>query len=229
VSAFALQHRSGAALKDDFRHATAMITGIAWPFFIFLGLLASPITHILFGNGWDAAIPIARILCIAACISALSYLNAYAFQAMGAVNNTLVIQFIAQPLKIALLMIAALGNLTTVAGALIVSSVITVVVSYRHAHQLVGTSLMDVVRACLASMGVALCAAIVPVLVVLLIRTDDEHVWLPMAIGSLGAFSGWLIGLRLFRHPLWPEIPRMMATTRRGWRSLRADVPPAPG
>ena len=213
VSAFAQQHRSGTSLQENFRHATAMITGIAWPFFVVLGLLASPITHILFGGQWDAVIPIARLLCVAACIAAISYLTFYALQAMGEVKSILLVQLIVQPLKIGALVVASRGNLMTVAATLILTELIAMVAQYTRARRLLGTSLADMAQATLRSMGVTAFAAAVPILVVLFMQMDDTHIWLPFAVGALGAIAGWVLGVRLFRHALWAEVCHISAVS----------------
>lgn len=209
VSAFAMQHRGGGALRDSFIKSMTMLTGIAWPFFVLLGLMAGPITRILFGSGWDSAIPIARILCVVGCVVTLAELNWYVLQATGAMQANLRLQLITQPVKVALLVVAAHFGLAAVAGALIVSSIFWVVVSYHSVQRIAGTSLGEVLAPSLTSVAVTACSAVVPALVLFSFGTSLDQVWLPFCLSAAGAAAGWFIGLRLFRHPLGDEIWRL--------------------
>lgn len=211
VAAFATQHRGGGALKEPFLRAMALMTGLAWPFFGLAALMASPIVHIAFGNGWDAAIPIGRTLCIASSVAVLSNLNWYVLQATGAVAKNLWVQLITQPVAILLVIMAAEFDLVVVTGALIVAASVSVVVSYRFIDRLIGASLDEVVRGSAKSAGVTGCSMVVPILVVLLMRTDGDHIWAPLALASAGAVAGWLLGVRLFRHEFSKEIERFAA------------------
>jgi O-antigen/teichoic acid export membrane protein len=211
VAAFALQNRAGNPLRQQFLAAMSLMTGIAWPFFAFLALMASPIINVLFGAGWEGAIPIARVLCIAASITVLADLNWYVIQALGEVRKNLVAQIIAQPVAVLLVLGAAQFNLVMVTGALIIAAAFSVVVSYRVIEQIIGATLDDVVRRSVKSVGVTLSSMIAPALVVFLMRTDGEHLWLPLAVATAGASLGWLLGILVFRHALRKEIMTVAA------------------
>jgi len=206
VSSFAAQNRRGESIKESFCHATQMWTGVAWPFFAVLCLLAAPTINILFGSGWDSAIPILRLYCVAAAISALTSLNWNAFQAVGAVANLLKIQSIIQPLKIAFVVVASFFNLLAVAAALIAAAIVSVAAAYDHTNRLFETSFADVLRASLKSVGVTGCAVAAPLLATMTFGAGTDHVWLTFLAGGTGAAAGWCFGLWLFRHALWPEV-----------------------
>ena len=206
VAAFALQHRTGNPLKQQFLGAMALMTGIAWPFFAFLALMASPIVRIIFGAGWEAAIPIARGLCIAASIGVLANLNWFVIQAMGEVKKNLVAQIVTQPVAVILMIGAGQFNLIAVTAALIIAAAFSVIVSYRVIEQIIGAKLDDVVRRSLKSLGVTVCTMVAPALVVAFVHTGSNNIWLPLAVASIGAGLGWLLGVVLLRHDLRNEI-----------------------
>jgi O-antigen/teichoic acid export membrane protein len=205
VSSFAAQHRRGESIRDNFRYATEMWTGLAWPFFAVLCVLASPTVRILFGPGWEGTIPILRLYSVAAGISALTSLNWNAYQAMGAVSNLLRIQLVIQPVKIALVIAASFVSLLAVAVALIAAALFSMAIAYQHAHRLLDTSLADALRAARKSIGVTAFSIAGPLLA-LTVFGDNSNVWLEFLSGAFGAGAGWFLGLWLFDHPIWPEI-----------------------
>jgi O-antigen/teichoic acid export membrane protein len=211
ISAFAMHHRMGNPLKESFLGGLAMMTGIAWPFYGFLALMTTPVFHILFGAGWDHAIPTCRVLCIAASIGMMADLNGMVIQAMGEMKWNLYAHLIIQPVAVVLVLIAAQFNLVVVAGAQVVAASVSVVVFYRVIDRLIGVSLDDVVRRTAKSAGVAVCSIVAPVIVVSLMRTDGDHIWLPLIVAALGSLAGWLAGAVLFRHDLRNEILGMAA------------------
>ena len=222
VSSFAAQHRRGESITENFRAATQMWTGVAWPFFGLVCVLAAPTIHILFGSGWDKAIPILRLYCIAAAISALTSLNWNAYQAMGAVSNLLKIQLVVQPLKVVLVMVASFISLIAVGYALIAAALISVVAAYVHANRLFDTSLGGALRASAKSFGVTACAVAVPLCVTLSRGPDVSYLWLVLVVAGAGA--GWFVGLWLLHHALWPEVVLVCDTVRRRivpWRPER--------
>jgi O-antigen/teichoic acid export membrane protein len=214
VSALASRHRAGEDIKADFLKAISLITAIAWPFFIFLGLMAFPVTRILFGGGWDAAVPIARILSIAGAISALANLNWSVFQGTGAVRQHLWVQLIVQPVNFILIAAASLVSLDWVAMAVIVTSTVSVWVSYHFVNEIIGASILDIFRATQKSLLVGVVSSIVPLAVIILIPADAQHIWSSFCIAGAGTGLAWCAGLACFRHPLFDEVEPIWAVLR---------------
>lgn len=214
VAAFALQHRTGNPLRQQFLSAMALMTGIAWPFFAFLALMASPIINVIFGPTWGAAIPITRVLCIAASVTVLADLNWFVIQAMGEVKKNLWAQLITQPVTITIVIAAAQFNLAVVSGSLIVAAAFAVIVSYRVIAEIIGATLDDVVRRSVKSVGVTMCSMVAPAIVVCVMRTDGDHLWLPLAVASCGTAVGWLAGVLLLQHELRSELVRVLRNFR---------------
>jgi O-antigen/teichoic acid export membrane protein len=222
VAAFARQHRAGDQIRSDFLRTITMMTAISWPFFIFLGVMTEPIIRILFGDGWEAAIPITRVLCVAGCVSSIANLNWFVFQGTGAVRKNLSVQLLAQPITIALVVLGANFSLEVVGCAIIVASVTTVGISFYYVNPMIGASGWDVARAASKSLVVALCSAAGPVVVGLSLTIDREHVALPFVLAALGGLAGWALSLWIFDHPLRVEVTIVLATIRR-WTSARLD------
>ena len=218
VSALAMRHRSGAEMRDEFIAATVMITGVAWPFFAFLGLMAFPIVRILCGDGWDAAVPVARILSISGAVAALANLNQLAFQAKGAVNDSLRLHLLVQPLIIGAIIFAAQFNLLTVAVAFILGNLIFLFLSYRYLDRLIGVSLAAVFIAAKRSLVVTAASTIIPAIV---LATGSGALVFPLIIASIGAALGWVAGVFLAAHPLAEELKGAAVAIRQHWAKMR--------
>ncbi len=206
VSAFALQHRSGAGLKDEFLRSIALLTGIALPFFAFVGIMAYPVVHVLYGPTWDEAVPLTRILCLAEAVTTLAAFNWYVFQAKGEVRMNLRIQLVTQPIVIGLVVIAAYFSITVVACAGVLAAMVTIAVSFASIARTIRASLIDAVAASARSLAVTAASAVAPAIVVLTFRIDADHVWLPLLVAAAGAALGWLAGAGLFGHELFAEL-----------------------
>ena len=212
VSALAMRHRSGAEMRDQFIAATVMITGVAWPFFAFLGLMAFPIVRILCGDGWDAAVPVTRLLSISGAVAALANLNQLAMQAKGAVKTSLGLHMLVQPLVIAAVTIGAQFNLWAVAFSFILGNLLLLVVSYRYLAGLIGVSLRDVSTAAKPSFVVTGTSAVIPV-AVLIVTGLAPHL-IPLFIASVGAGLGWVVGIVWSAHPLGNELKALIMAMR---------------
>jgi O-antigen/teichoic acid export membrane protein len=218
VSALALRHRSGAEMRSEFITGTTMITGVAWPFFAFLGLMAFPIVRILCGDAWDAAVPVARILSISGAIAALANLNQLALQAKGAVKESLKLHLLVQPIVIGAIVLGAQFDLRAVGGAFIFGSIVFLIASYRYLDKLIGVSLVDVVVAARASLVVTATSSIGPAIVLAEMSAGESVQWIPLALASASAVIGWLVGILLSHHLLARELMDIMAVARRRLR-----------
>jgi len=69
--AFAQAVREDKNLLKSYLLSVNYITVFAWPFYAFLGLYAYPIIQLMFGDQWDEAIPLVRILVFAGAVGAL--------------------------------------------------------------------------------------------------------------------------------------------------------------
>lgn len=215
LSAFALRHRSGIKLRDDVLGVVGFVTGFSWPFYCFVALMAFPIIRILFGDGWDEAIPIARILCFAFIVRSLGNMNWNVFQATGEMRLNLSTQLIIQPTNAILIILAAQFNLIAVAIAVVLTSCFSIGISYHFINRIIGTSPRLLVRATYKSAIVSAATLAIPALVLGTLPIDGNHLWIPFAVAAIGGGGGWLLAVRLCAHPIGAEIGIALASARR--------------
>jgi O-antigen/teichoic acid export membrane protein len=212
TSSLAMVHRSGLDLKGDFLRMVSYVTALAWPFFAVSAVLMFPIIRVLFGDQWDAAIPLAQTLCVAAFISAAGNMNGTAFTATGAVRRQLSMQSIVQITKIVLVAATGFFALEAVAAALVMVAVVQIVISYRYLRPLIGLRTAEIIDATAKSLKVTVFSLIAPMILVVTIRPDHPPFLLWLVLGFSGAALGWLAGIFLFEHPVKKEILRLASS-----------------
>jgi O-antigen/teichoic acid export membrane protein/peptidoglycan/xylan/chitin deacetylase (PgdA/CDA1 family) len=199
---FAEMRREGKELAGPYVMAVEQLTALAWPFFGALALLAYPMVRALYGPQWDASVPIVQLLCVAGAVASISLIATQVMVANGQVRQATYCQLIAQPLRIGAVIAASAYGLQAFAAAIIVSEFVTLAVVSWFLDKAISVSPLRLVRACAKSALVALCAAIVPLLVNLFWNGDAAHPWPPLLVGIAGAAVGWIGSLLLTGHSL---------------------------
>ena len=103
---FSQSVRLGAGTKGGYLKATSLLTGIGWPFFLVIGLLAYSAVRILYGPQWIPAVLLAQTLCVAAVLELPYFLATEAMIAEGRVDQSNRLQFWVQGLKVCGLLLA---------------------------------------------------------------------------------------------------------------------------
>lgn len=212
---FAEQSRKEAVIKGRFLNSIAYITVLAWPFFVCLGLLASPIILVLYGKQWEPSIPLLQLLCISMIPLSPFLLMSTILTGIGQMKQNLYILIIHSPIHFVLLYLAAPFGLKTIGAMMIVSNLIGAAVLYYKSRTILFVRLVDVAMSVRESAGVALTSAILPVLMLLFGDgfLADKH-WLTLILGLTGSILGWLVGLFLCKHPFRVEVSNSILMVR---------------
>ncbi len=206
LPAFAAGHRAGVDLKEPYLKSVGTLTLFAWPFYCFLALMAYPIIRIMFGDQWDAAVPLVQILSVAGIAAATWALCGQILLGMGRINELLKAQILLQSVRIVIVFITASYSITHVAVGQIFFYVLTYFVFYRALKPLVYITNMDIFRATWKSAMVAVTSSIVPVFALFYMQPGPENLWPPLLVASCGMGTGWLAGIYLFKHDFSGEI-----------------------
>lgn len=212
LSAFSKEHRERDAAPELYRRSLVHLTAISWPFLAFAILMAFPIMRIAFGSQWDSAVPLMRWLCAAAMLGTLVYYAGRLLIAVGAYRDTTRIDTTFQLARIGLVILAAFHGLEAVAASQVLAYMLAVLLYY---HRLARFQVLRP-RAMLATLApsvwVAVAANVVPVAVLLWWPGSVRaHVLPAFCVAAVGAAGGWLLGLRLTRHPLCAELWQMIS------------------
>lgn len=202
----AAQKRAQRSVAMAYVRTVTLVTGISWPFYGFLAIMAYPVIRVLFGDQWDAAVPVAQVLCIYGAIASTYYFADQMLIAMGAVRKTLVANAILQPTVFILCLVFAHQGIVMVASALVVSGTVGLVVYQVLLNRITEASLSDMMPIVLKGATVSGFTLIGPAIVKVMAGEFSDGVVMPLVLAVVTASLGWLVGIKLARHPILDEL-----------------------
>lgn len=205
--ALARAHRQQDGAPVYFLNILVHLTGICWPFFSFAAIMAPSIIFALFGSQWAASVPIMRWLCVAAIFGTLIYQCSNFLTAVGRVGALALVETQYQLARLGLAIAAAFYSLEAVAASQIPVYIIAIALYYRKFRGYAALRPDKVVTALLPSAVITIASCVVPATVsVLWPHFVIIHSFLALILATAGAGVGWLIGVRLTKHPLLLEM-----------------------
>ena len=223
VSAVAMRHREGGDIRGLMLQGLTHVTAIGWPFFSFVALLTFPVMRILFGDQWDSAVPLARLLCLSAMVGLLDAMTWAVLQGTGSVGKYAVLQAFTVPTRVVILIVALVlgGNLEAVGWASMLATVIHVAASLTFLRRLIGIRLREILSAVTKSAGLALFSSVAPTIVLLFMPVGPGDIWVPALLGACGAGIGFTGAVFLLKHPLADEVATIFRQARTlAWTAL---------
>lgn len=202
---FSAQAREGADLRLSYLKTASYVTALAWPFFGFVAAMAPALVRVLYGDQWDAAIPLIRVICISSALYSMFSMARYLFVAMGAVKRQARLDAMAVPVRVAAVLLAAPFGLAWVAWAVVVGALFRSWLTYRSLRALTGLRLRDLLAAVRVSAQVAAVSISAPLAVSLWLPDRVNHPMLHLLAAAPTAFALWLAAIMLFRHELADE------------------------
>jgi len=206
---FAQAVRENKDLLKAYLLSVNYITVFAWPFYAFLGLYAAPIVRLMFGDQWDASIPLVRILVFAGAIGAFWNLWSNALLATGHVNKVMRSELIVQPVRIALIFYAASISIEMTCYALIIIYAFQLWVSTHYLNQTIGLRLRFLLLNNLNSMAVTIISMVIPVLCYAYLPAQFSSIQ-SLFISATACVLSWLFSVFAVRHPICIELTRLL-------------------
>lgn len=213
---FAQSEREDGSLAAAYVRTVSLVTAVGWTFFAFLGIAAFAAVRIVYGSQWDAAVPVAQILCIAGAVDLVHALARDALLVRGRARegNRLQLVLVANQI-LGLLMIVPFG-LHGAAWGYTVAAVVNMFITQGCLVRWIGLKTSDLVRACLPSF--LLCVlSVAPAAVWALHQGVNVSNFLIFGLGAGGLTAVcWLAVLHAIRHPLVEEL-RPLKRRVAGW------------
>lgn len=217
---FSKAAREGGNIQSDFLHSACLITGLAWPFFCVLTLLAEPMVLLLYGQTWIDCVPLVKWICLAFWIVAPFYLFSSVLVAIGQVKKVMWIEICSLPIQFGLYIVGALtGDLEKVAAANVVYAVVKVFIIYFVLKKFLTFSNIQFFANLWRSLIVMVISSAVCWVALLLFSHPSSSHWMSIIIGGTGATLGWISGVFVSRHPLSIELKSIFG---RGFPSVKA-------
>lgn len=200
--------RAGRDIRESYVRASGLLTGVVWPIETFLILMAFPVFRVLYGQRWDAAIPLFRILLVGdMAYEALAFIGPLLL-AFGRVDYLAAGEARVQGARLAMIVPAAFYSITAVCVAEVLHYGFFLVIFGRISLRLVDLSLRRIAEVQMKSMLLALCSSIGPGLSALFFGFSPDRPWPALSLATAGAAIGWLSGIYLLKHDLRSEIGR---------------------
>jgi O-antigen/teichoic acid export membrane protein len=203
---FARHVANGGLLRERYLKVLAIVTGLLWPLFCGVAILAGPIIHIIYGEAWvGAATPLA-MLCIASIIISSVAMTAEIFVIRHETKLQVRIVFITTISGISLFVLAAFHSLEAAAASRIIDALFLQWLYRPHLARMINARPGDFKRVYVQS-ALATVAACAPAAAVMVFWQFSSAV--PIVQLMLACISGtvlWLFTLRLSGHFLFEEV-----------------------
>jgi O-antigen/teichoic acid export membrane protein len=212
---FANRRRDGLPLRDRYLQVVSTITGLLWPAFLGLAILAGPLVRIVYGARWDgAAVPLS-FLCLAGVLLTSITMTFEVFVVTGETKRQARLEAIRTTVGLALFVAGCLHSLAAAALARVGDALVAQWLYRRHLHRLTETTPAELLRIYRTSALTSL-PAILPAAAVMAAWRWSPAVPLPVVLGAIAAGgAGWIVALRASDHPLWQEVARLYARRRK--------------
>lgn len=218
--AFARISREDREPERPYLLAISCITAVSWPFVAVCALMAYPFVRVLFGDQWDASVPILRIVCLGGAFYALWSIIGRVLVSTGHINEKLKATVMTQALFAMLVVPASFVGLEAVAIAFVFMNIFGMCIGYYYLKRCVGIGLTASLRGAGKSVLPTVTALIGPIAVTLVLGLRPEQPLIAMGAAGPLSLAGWLAGLFVIRHPLAGEITNAIQLARKG-RPLR--------
>ncbi|MBV8502233.1 MAG: oligosaccharide flippase family protein [Paucibacter sp.] len=212
---FSLQQRQFGSLVTPFLTSVAYVSVFGWSFCFMLILLADPMVHLLYGDQWDRAVNVTRLLAVSSLFSVPATLCHIALMASGGVGKMARIAVANTITTVACASVGAWFSLEAAATGLILSSFLNSARQLRVTTAHIEVTMGQLFRSLSSSLSVALIAALGPLIAILLFGVSPKSALPSLVVGCGGAVLGFLLAIRLLRHPFQQEIDRVWARLRR--------------
>lgn len=203
---FAEKHRDGHRLATSYLYGTTCLTGLAWPFYAGLAVLAPDFIYVLFGENWVAAGPLVQISCVAIILRGPGMLANHLFIATGNISVLLRRQLVIMPTGVVVAFFAAHISLEALAIASTPMTLFWLTLVLPQIMRIAGISGRALSRALSPSLLVTLASTLSAWLALQGLEwLGVNHAAVRLVGGGLAGGLAYLAAILLLRHPLATE------------------------
>jgi O-antigen/teichoic acid export membrane protein len=202
---FARISREQGGYSEPFLKATAYVTAFGWSFCLAIICLAHPVIRLLYGDQWDQAVDLARLLAVAMAFTVPAALCQTALLSSGAVTSIARVTVVSSVQSVALVALGATQGLVGVGLAMTAAAVVTATIWLRTTARHVGVPWRLLFVTFRKSAGVAVCAAFGPAMALWQFGLYPATMVPPLLLGGLGGLLGFVASIMLLKHPLREE------------------------
>ncbi|MCW8889432.1 MAG: oligosaccharide flippase family protein [Sedimenticola sp.] len=189
--------RSGNDIEKGYLYAVALVTGAGMAFFGWLIIAADVVVYYLFGDQWNEAVPLVRLLCLQMAIEIPNYLSSSLIIGHGHIKRQTILTILSRGISITGVVVGVFWGVRGVAIGMVLSSFINSMIILYFLHYYISPFKI------LATTTRSLAPAIVLVSSMLFVKSQfDQNDLTSWIISSLVAFFIWLLIIVYYKHPL---------------------------
>jgi len=224
--AFRRVRDAGEPLGPPYLRVVAAYTGVTWPAMAGIATLAQPLILALYGPRWTAAAPLLLWVALAQLCYVALPLNADLPLLLGRKRGLIHRNVIETVLSVGLIIATAPFGLVWVAVSRFAHGLVWMVIYAPFLRAMLEFAWRDLLRIYAQSLAVAL-AAVAPLLASYALWAGPADCGIGQALAMIVAgVLGWLLAMKLVRHPLLDEIMGMLGEIGRLLPGRRATVVP---
>lgn len=215
LPAFAQHMRDGGDLRQPFLLGLTHATAIQWPALLLLALLAHPIVITALGPQWNGVVLLMQLLALSSLLSFTNGLSTPALIAAGGVRDTMIASFIWLPLCGVITIAAALQGTLMLALSTFITIPLQLFITLWFLQRRIDLSYGQIASALVPSAALSAVAMAGPAVIWAANGFRFEmSLSVVLSIGILWAI-GWIIGLRITKHPMAGEVVRILRALER--------------
>lgn len=203
--------RNNEDLTQPFLTSVTYLTGIAWPFYLFVGMTAEPLIRVLYGDQWDAAIPIVQLLCIGEALIVPFYLQHQVSVSQGLVRREVLRNGLIMAVRLLPLLLLPSYGLEAVVTGYACAYMFVAVISYFFLRTICDARLTNLWQSARPSLYMAVVTAIPLSISAYFMRYQPHEFWQTLATSWAALAVGWLIAGRSIGHPCYNELRHSLA------------------
>lgn len=211
ISYVALPHfsskvRAGEDITLIYLRSITLLTGLSWPFFVWLAAAAPSVVPLLYGDQWHASVPLVQMLCLGEILLAPFQLLDQLLIAQGRLKLEIVRLVIMLAVRLLPFLLLPPYGLEVVAVGYALSNLLVVAFFFYIVQHYLGFSVAEVVRALTPSVAPMALVAILLGALVHIMPAEMAQGTLALGLYSVVSIVATLFGQRLSGHPLYNEL-----------------------
>jgi len=208
---FAKARREQGSGVEPWLRALSYVTALGWTFFGSLALLAYPLTRLLYGDQWDASVPVTRWICLALALGLPAALTPLLLMGTGLATRLLQLTALVVVVQVLCVAVGAYWGLAQAAMGFALAQALSAGLWLHGTHRELRFSGRALVAALGRSAAVAALTLLVPAACVGAFGLQPALPLLPLLCALLLGLPAFVLALRWLRHPLYTEVQVLAA------------------
>lgn len=211
---FAKAKRETGDLREPFLRTVSYVTALGWPFFLGLMALSFPLTRLLYGDQWDGAVDLTRLLALGMVIALPAAMCSQALMAAGRSDELLRIMAVVVAVQVICTGVGATFGLMEAGAGYVLAQCVSMPVWLNRTLHVLGVRWRDLLTVLRASALLSCATAIAPLAVFLAAGSRPSAIVAPIVASAVFGTALFVVAARYLEHPIYEELMRITKRIR---------------